>query len=627
MKENSIPKITIKSMYLKQFTNGIQFETKDVSFEKSDIILLVGSNNAGKSRFLKDIQSRILQNDFNNKPVTYDDISFERNQYSRANIANFVRDYFYRNEQGNYNFQIGNFSWPLNDISINDVPYEDSYYDKCFFTFLSTENRLLLSKAVSGGMTFDQQTLWIMKCLDKNKQALENLNKTLTSIFDKSVDIYEEYTDNSFLKKMKVGNTSEITKIVNLNKWEHLDKIKNFEDLSDQGDGIRSAFAILASLISSPHHLFLIDEPETFLHPPQAHALGKAIASLSKGKQCFISTHNIDFIKGLIEANDERVRIFKIDRIENNNVFSELNKNILANIVNDRNLRFSNLLNCLFYEKVALCEDESDCRFYSNILDSINSEVRDNILFCGVGGKDHFKKIIPLMKQLHSRYSVIADIDFVNNRDKLESLLQSIDNNGITPIENDFTEFNKLWNERLEQEPIKIVDLKKQINTILSRTKEEVLTNEIKNEIKDCLKVTQKFTKVKKGGRSVLPSEALDYFDKIIAFLKQKNIFILTSGEIESLIKSNNINLHGKGWVDEVFRNYPDLNDAIYDEAKAFVLEVFYEDLQKHGIKSADNFNDSNHVMIEDENYIKEVNQKRFLCSYRRRENRRYKKY
>ena len=231
------------------------------------------------------------------------------------------------------------------------------------------------------------------------------------------------------------------------------------------------------------------------------------------------------------------------------------------------------------------------------------------------------------MKQLHSRYSVIADIDFVNNRDKLESLLQSIDNNGITPIENDFTEFNKLWNERLEQEPIKIVDLKKQINTILSRTKEEVLTNEIKNEIKDCLKVTQKFTKVKKGGRSVLPSEALDYFDKIIAFLKQKNIFILTSGEIESLIKSNNINLHGKGWVDEVFRNYPDLNDAIYDEAKAFVLEVFYEDLQKHGIKSADNFNDSNHVMIEDENYIKEVNQKRFLCSYRRRENRRYKKY
>ncbi len=39
------------------------------------------------------------------------------------------------------------------------------------------------------------------------------------------------------------------------------------EDLHNQGDGIRNAVAVLASLIVNEHS-FLIDEPET-LHPPQ----------------------------------------------------------------------------------------------------------------------------------------------------------------------------------------------------------------------------------------------------------------------------------------------------------------------------------------------------------------------
>lgn len=87
------------------------------------------------------------------------------------------------------------------------------------------------------------------------------------------------------------------------------------------------------------HSLFLIDEPETFLHPPQARVLGKNIVRLSEGKQLFISTHNIDFIRGVLEEASSRVKIIKIDRYDNNNTFNLVNndKQFLENFEREMN--------------------------------------------------------------------------------------------------------------------------------------------------------------------------------------------------------------------------------------------------------------------------------------------------
>lgn len=63
---NNYPSISIKS---------IKFKNQNpITFYKDDIILLVGANNSGKSRTLKDIRDKILNN---NKPlVLVDDIEF-----------------------------------------------------------------------------------------------------------------------------------------------------------------------------------------------------------------------------------------------------------------------------------------------------------------------------------------------------------------------------------------------------------------------------------------------------------------------------------------------------------------------------------------------------------------------
>lgn len=140
------------------------------------------------------------------------------------------------------------------------------------------------------------------------------------------------------------------------------------------------------------HSLFIIDEPEAFLHPPQAKMIGNDVVAMSEGKQCFIATHNIDFIKGVIEANSSRVKIIKIDRVGDKGSFNLISNESIAEIASDKNLKYTNILDGLFYDEIVLCEDETDCKFYSAILESINLAKYQRSLFCAVGGKDQMKK-------------------------------------------------------------------------------------------------------------------------------------------------------------------------------------------------------------------------------------------
>lgn len=141
------------------------------------------------------------------------------------------------------------------------------------------------------------------------------------------------------------------------------------------------------------HSLFLIDEPETFLHPPQARALGKSIVELSQSKQCFISTHSIDFIRGVLEEDASRVKIIKIDRVANDNESNLVDNDSIVEIANDKNLKYTNILDGLFYSQLVLCENESDCKFYSAILEHLELHIYQNTLFVLLEGKTNLRRL------------------------------------------------------------------------------------------------------------------------------------------------------------------------------------------------------------------------------------------
>lgn len=559
---NNISSISIEKI---KFNDGTLIE-----FKSDDIVLLVGANNVGKSRTLKDLKNDL--NDFSDQRVIVKDVIYKSSNFSSSHLENYFEKNISKDSWGNYVFYIDeNHTHCFNASNFTIINDERLFY-KVLFSFLSTESRLNITRPIMFNNPVDNRSLNIMKGLESNLESINKLNEVLHMGFEKSVDVYEEYIDGTIVKKYKIGKSNKVAEAINLNRRDNLNMLKEMDDLHDQGDGIRSAVAILASFIVNDHSLFMIDEPETFLHPPQARLLGKNIVSLSKNKQCFISTHSIDFIKGVLEADSSRVKIIKIDRLENRNIFSLVDNESVSEIANDKNLRYTNILDGLFYDRLVLCENESDCKFYSAILENLDLSIYQNTLFCAVGGKDHFKKVVPLLKKLNIQYSIIVDIDLINRKDNLKQLVNSIDSDCYNQIDDCHTKFIENFERGMNSQVKTQEVIKTEINQMFDSSK--YMSDATAKGIKEILKNISSFKLLKSGGKNILPQgECVTLFNQIKEFLNEHKVFVLDCGEIERFVPD--VGGHGNAWVEKTFEKYDDLNNSVYNDVKKFIKNVF----------------------------------------------------
>ena len=561
--ENSLPSVVIKSI---KFNNG-----KEISFNSDDIVLLVGANNVGKSRTLKDLNEDILQSD--GTKILVNEVVYQTEYFTKEKITEyFERNVSKSNNDSYYIFISNNHQWTFSKNGFDSLKNDSKNFYKVFFSFLTTESRLQMSKPIKLDYIEDKRSLNIFKKLEEDSKCINELNNILTDAFKKSIDVYEDYNDDGVSKEYKIGESEVINNAINSNKRDCINILKDLDGLHYQGDGIRSAVAILSCLIVYEHSLFFIDEPETFLHPPQAKLIGKNISQLSKNKQCFIATHNIDFIKGVLEADSSRVKIIKIDRDGETNTYNVIDNDSIVAISNDKNLKYTNILDGLFYNRLVLCENESDCKFYASILETLNSEIYQNTLFCAVGGKDQFKKIVPLLKQLSIRFSVIADIDLINNKANLKELLNAVSMDSYDAISSKHNDFLVKFNQEMDTQVKTQETIKREINNVFDDDK--FISDRAADRIKSILKNISSFKLLKNGGRNIIPQgECVSLFDEINNYLKNNNIFILECGEIERFVPD--ISGHGNVWLEKVFQVYSDFNDGAYNNAKKFIKTVF----------------------------------------------------
>lgn len=574
MDEVKTPSVVIEEI---KFKNG-----QSLTFKEDDIVLLVGANNVGKSRILKDIRDDLYQLD--SQKVLIDEIKYSDKWFSEEQMQSFFERNISKDDFGNYNVSTGyNSTYSFNkenfkNLSDDSSNEEKRTFYKALFSFLSTENRLDITKPIVFNYNVDRNALNILMRLEENEDYIEVLNNVLGLSFEKAIEVYEYYSGENSVKKYKIGDSDYVIDAIKSTKRDCNNKLENADDLHDQGDGIRNAVAVLASFITNEHSLFLIDEPETFLHPPQARTIGKNIVELSENKQCFISTHNIDFIRGVLEAGSSRVKIIKIDRIDNVNYFHLVDNEIITGISQDKNLKYTNILNGLFYKQLVLCEDESDCKFYSAILENICPETYQNTLFCGIGGKYQFKKVIPLLNRLNIRCIAIADTDLINNTDNLRQLMNSIDSDCYETIE----ECHKTLLKKINETNVPKVKTQKQIKEEIENifNDEEYMSKDMITQIKKSLKNSSALSLLKEKGKEALSSqEDGNLFNTIKDFLRKYNIFILECGEMERFV--TDIEEHGNLWVENVFSEYPNIEDGVYDEARKFIEDVFSYDMKE----------------------------------------------
>ena len=553
------------------YISKLQFNTgESLDIKQNDIVVFVGPNNAGKSQSLKDIYTLSSQK---LSTIVISDIVITK---SAGSLSPLLKSISNGNEQGTYtNYSVLGHGINYWEKSSDESFLRNLYYGDfrdLFIANLDTSARLTI-------------------CIPPN-----NINRNASkqhpihyAAFDSK---YRKWLSDSFKKAFGIEVTPNtqygatiplcIGEPVKLNEQYEDEQqrleayatvLDSYKQVQNQGDGIKSFTGILLYLMLDYYCTYLIDEPESFLHPPQARIMGQIIGqTLTNHQQAFISTHSEEIIKGLLEACPQRIKIVRITRVEDTNCFSILNNDKFDEVWNDPLLKYSNIMSSLFHKSVVLCESDSDCKMYSIIENFIkHTEGKySETLFIHCGGKHRMAKISTALRALNIDVRLIPDIDILNDETVFKNIAEAF---GIswTSIQSDYNII--VSNLHSPKEKINRNDAKTTINRVLDVSSNSELSNREIKEIRTAISTISKWDALKASGIPAIPAgDATVAFRRMEQILRENGIYVVPVGELEGFVKE--VGGHGPDWVNQVLERYPDLSAEVYAQVRQFISEM-----------------------------------------------------
>jgi hypothetical protein len=232
--------------------------------------------------------------------------------------------------------------------------------------------------------------------------------------------------------QLRVGSPGVSVPPLNRPTHEYSDSVAHLSTLESQGDGVKSFIGLALYVLAGQQQIILIDEPEAFLHQSQAKSLGRWLSHTSKetSRQVVLATHDRDIVLGLL-AGDADVSVLRLTREGNTSQVHQLTAEQLSTVWNDAILRYSNILDGLFYATVVICEGDADCRFYAAVLDELIADGKstarlDDVLFVPSGGKERIPNIARSLMALQVKTFAIVDFDGLRDRTKLRETVESV---------------------------------------------------------------------------------------------------------------------------------------------------------------------------------------------------------
>lgn len=538
----------------------------DVDIQQNDIIIFVGPNNAGKSQSLKDIYMLASEK----QPTTVvTDITTQKYPSHIKDLLDSIAQKEVHGSTTSYNVLGHTFYY---NNSTDDLFQSDSYfgmYLNLFVVNLDTAARLTICDAASSITRSSPKHHPIHYAAFEQKYRM-----VLSDNFKKAFGIeITPNTQNGATVPLCIGPLVKLDKEYNDEQSRQEDYAKileTYKQVQNQGDGIKSFTGILLYLMLDYFCTFLIDEPESFLHPPQARIMGQIIGhTLSDQQQCFISTHSEEIIKGLLEVSPERIKIIRITRKEDTNYFSILNNDKFKDVWGDPLLKYSNIMSSLFHKSVVLCESDSDCKMYSVIESHLKQSTGkySETLFIHCGGKHRMARIASALRALNIDIKLIADIDVLNDEQIFKGIVEAF---GIewTSVQNDYNKI--VGNLHSPKEKINRNEAKTTINRIIDNSQAQDLSPKEIKEIRNVIRTISKWDSIKSGGVNSIPSgDATSAFSNLNNILQENGIYIVPVGELECFIKS--IGSHGPEWTNIVLETYPDINNPVYNQIRDFI--------------------------------------------------------
>lgn len=559
-------------MAMKIWISEITFsDDSTLEFDKNDIIVFVGPNNSGKSASLK--ESAMLLKTKKQKGKVLKDIIIEKegdeidllSLLDKTTTKNF-------NNPSQILYQGLGFSIWESIAKDNFSNYTNGVGElsNLFVNLLTTEQRLTAANPAQNIKLTTDAIQHPIHYLQKDDGLEQRFSNYFRQAFGMDLIVHRNAGSEVPLYIGEKPIPKEGDDRVSSSYLKELEKL---DLLHEQGDGMRSFVGVLLNAFISNHSILLIDEPEAFLHPPQARLLGKMLAKdLPSERQLFLATHSEDFLKGLLDSNIPNLKIIRIERVLNINHINVLNSQDIKEIWGDSLLRHSNVLNGLFHTKVVICESDSDCRFFSAILSVLfdkSGEIAPDILFIHCGGKHRIPTAVKALKKLNVQIKVVADFDVLNDLNPIKFIFEEL-GGYWNDVESDW----KIVKAEIEKKRPQLIskDLKEGIENIFSDNSERIFPKNKIIEIQKLLRKASAWSEAKEVGKAFIPSgNATQSFERIQIKFKEKGFYILEVGELESFVKS--VGNHGPKWISEVLSKDL-LNDAELETARQFVKQL-----------------------------------------------------
>lgn len=542
------------------FASGLE-----LTLGREDILVVIGPNNSGKSATLRELASRVRDG---SKSVLISDVELER----LTQLADLVAAYTpFANQSGQVS--IGHHGFHLTHLNMwwGGVPTAaiGPFLGARILAELSTRERL---GDCDPAPLYDRRMPFSadhpFQHFHKDDKLEIRASKLFRRAFKKDLVIHR---GNSTNIPAYIGDRPKPAKGERTDSTSYYDRIEALDRLEVQGDGMRSFTSILGRVLAEDRPIILIDEPEAFLHPPQARMLADIIASENAGRQTLIATHSSDVLQGLLTKHASRVSVVRLKRTAAGGSAVLLSSEEVAELWKDPILRFSNILDGLFHDAVIVTEADADCRFYEALAaSSLPDEQLPDLHYTYSGGKDRLPVVIKALKGLGVPVVTIADFDLLNNDSPLSKI--------VGAHGGDWTVIEPQWRAvKVAVEQSKMFldadKFKLEIQAVLKGIKSGgSVDKDALRRVKELARSASAWDNAKKSGLASLPNGTpYNAAETLLMSLKELGIFVAPVGEMEGFCRS--VGGHGPRWVEEAMKR--DLKgDPDLAGARKFVEEI-----------------------------------------------------
>ncbi len=535
-----------------------KYKLQEIKFTDGTIInpgqltIIVGANNSGKSKALRDIASQATDWEKASSVVVKEvgfsiprDIDEFKESYDIDPYVDENKNVFLRRLSSNLTTENSVHVGPQWEANLRESLRTSnehtralfaSWFGHSFISLFLTEDRLKLIKAAESSPR--GQTGTLLQALYNDGIATENKARNIVKqAFQKDIRL-----DFSSLRTLLLRVGDDLSNVPTDPRdaagfYDHVEK------LDDQGDGIRSFVATVLALLVGRRPVLLLDEPEAFLHPPQAFRLGEVVAqNLHADRQILVATHSSEFLRGVLSQTQD-VKIIRLDRAAAGTRVNVLDSVGVAKFASDPLLSSSRVLDGLFYKGAIVVEADADAVFYQRVGRQLANA--DSFHVVHAHNKQTVAKVLQPYQTLGIKHAAIVDFDVIRVQSEFIALLKEFGFSGeeretilaqrqsiVGEIESN--DAQQLLNKTL-------LNLNSSIEVASSSGDPDQALAALMSELKRIRESGSAWHSYKKQGKQALTVGAQGIFERLTQICSSRGLFIVPVGELEGWLTTNGV--------------------------------------------------------------------------------------